>query len=124
MRIPLSVLILFFISFLSCPAYADGPVAPPAPNESQVEGIVLEHAALSSSLVGVRPELKLYAVTVMVERSNALKGTDMLKDKTGTYIRFYSKEEIPPDIFGKKIKAKVTLRGDKIFWVSDIEAVK
>jgi hypothetical protein len=103
----------------------DGLSVPVVPNESIVTGIVKEYAILSSGLIGVRPEQVLYSLTVLVESSEAVgAGPDFLADKKGGSVRFYTKEELSPGLFGKRIKARARYAGDERggrFWIKEIE---
>lgn len=97
--------------------------APAAPNESLVEGRVLEYSVVSSKLLNMEPEQTLYALTVLVEQSTAVKGPDMLKKEAGRPVRFYSKQRLEPELFGRKIKAKASYRGDErggLHWIYEI----
>jgi hypothetical protein len=98
---------------------------PVAPNESIVEGVVSEYAVLSSRLVNVKPEMTLYRITVRLESTARIGGgPDFLSDRIGQDVQLYSKEKVDVDIYGKKVKAKVTLRGDergRTFWIREIE---
>ena len=115
----LSSLFVLFIFIGSCNS------VPVAPNESMVEGVVSEYAVLSSRLVGVRPAMILYRVTVKVESTEKIGGvSDFLSDRVGQDVQFYSKEKISADVFEKRVKIKVTYRGDErggAFWIREIQ---
>ena len=117
----LATVVSFFVLFIFIGSCNSVPVAP---NESIVEGFVVEYAVLSSSLVGVKPEMTLYRITIKVESTAKIGGgPDFMSDKTGQDVQLYSKEKLDVDIYGKKIKTKVTLRGDergRTFWVREI----
>ncbi len=95
------------------------------PNETIVEGTVSEYAIVSSRLAGIQPEQVLYRITIYIETTKAVgNGPDFLRDKVGKDIPFYTKKKLPPQLFGRKVRARVQYRGDErggLFWVRDIE---
>jgi hypothetical protein len=101
---------------------------PVMPNESAVEGTVYEYAIVSSRLVNVAPEQTLYRVTIRVESTDTIGGgADFLEGRMGKDVQFYSREKIPPEVFGKRVRAKVTFRGDErggTFWIRDIQTAE
>lgn len=101
---------------------------PAAPNESIIRGIVSEYAIVSSHLFGIEPEQALYRVTVNVVSSESIGASpDFLAGRHGHDIQFYSREKIPPELFGKKIKAKARYKGDEkrgMFWISNIQVIE
>jgi hypothetical protein len=101
---------------------------PVVPNESLIEGVVSEYAIVSSGLVGIVPEQVLYRLTVSVESSGPVgEMPDLIKDKVGQYIQFYSKEELFPDLFGKRIRAKASYRGARglgKYWIYAVEVIR
>lgn len=112
------------ITIVVCGSFAlTAESAPATPNESLVEGRVLEYSVVSSKLLNMEPEQTLYALTVLVEQSTAVKGPDMLKKEAGRTVRFYSKQKLEPELFGRKIKAKASYRGDErggLHWIYEI----
>lgn len=97
-------------------------------NESVIEGVVSEYTIISSHLIGIKPERVLYGLTIHIGSSrNTGDGPDFLHNRNGEDIRFYSREKLSPDLFGRKIKAKAVYKGDGkrgIYWISDIEIIK
>lgn len=118
----LVVLVSFFVLFIFIGSCNSVPVAP---NESMVEGVVSEYAVLSSRIVDVKPAMTLYRITVKVGSTGKIgRGPDFLRDKIGQDVQFYSKEKMPADVFEKKVKIKVTFRGDErggMFWIREIQ---
>jgi hypothetical protein len=100
---------------------------PVIPNESIAIGVVKEYSIVSSSLVNIQPEQTLYRITIHLETSTGLdNGPNFLKDKEGKDVQLYSKEKITPELFGKRLKAKVTYRGDErggLFWIRSFEVI-
>ncbi|NOY39793.1 MAG: hypothetical protein GXO95_06120, partial [Nitrospirae bacterium] len=84
-----------------------------------------EYAIVSSRLAGIQPEQVLYRITIYIETTkSAGNGPDFLRDKIGKDVPFYTKEKLPPQLFGRKVRARVQFRGDErggLFWVRDIE---
>lgn len=99
--------------------------APVIPNESTIEGVVSEYAVLSSRLIGMQPNQLLYRLTIYIESSKSVgDGPNFLKNKKGLDIKFYTKEKLSPELFGKRVKLKVKYQGDEkggIFWIIGIE---
>lgn len=93
-------------------------------NESTIEGIVSEYAIISSRLIGIKPEQILYRLTINIESSeNISDKPNLLGNKKGQDIQFYSREKLSPELFGKVIRAKVEFTGDEkggLFWIKNI----
>jgi len=117
----LSVLFLFIL-VASCAS------VPVIPNESIVEGIVSEYAVLSARLAGGPAEQVFYRLTITVESSEKKgRGPDFLRNRTGRDVQFYSKDRLSPDLFGRKVRARVRYRGDERggrFWILEIETLE
>jgi hypothetical protein len=100
---------------------------PVIPNESMAIGVVKEYAMVSSSLINIQPEQTLYRITMHLESSLGLdNGPNFLKDKEGKDVQLYSKDRISPELFGKRLRAKVTYRGDErggLFWIRSFEVI-
>ncbi len=98
---------------------------PVIPNETIVEGTVVEYAILSSSLEGIHPPITLHRVTILIESTRAVEGkADFLSGREGEYVPFYTKEGLSPTIFGKRIRARARFRGDERggrFWIYNTE---
>lgn len=101
-----------------------GISVPVIPNESIIEGFVSEYTILSSRLIGIQPEQVLYRVTVRIDSTEDLENRpNFIKGKEGRDVQFYTKEMVSPEVFGKRIKAKVEYRGDErsgMFWIREI----
>ncbi|NOZ68217.1 MAG: hypothetical protein GXP46_03000 [Deferribacteres bacterium] len=100
--------------------------APVVPNESVIEGVVSEYAILSSRIVNIQPPQVLYRLTIRIESSEgaARNMPDFAGGMQGRDIRFYSKERLSPDLFGKRVRARVKYKGDErggLFWISSVE---
>jgi hypothetical protein len=107
---------------------ADKSCAVPAiPNESVVIGVVKEYAIVSSILMNIQPEQTIYRMTIHIESSQGLDNSpNFLKDKEGKDVQLFSKERISPELFGKRLKAKVTYQGDErggLFWIKSFEII-
>ncbi len=118
-------LIFFFPIVGSCASLLSVPVVP---NESVIEGVISEYAILSSRIINIRPDQVLYRLTIYIESSeNIGNKPDFFSGREGQDIRFYTKEKLSPEIFGKKIKAKVRYKGDErggMFWIRNIEIIR
>lgn len=101
---------------------------PVIPNESIVNGVVSEYSIVSSRLIGIKPEQIIYRLTINIESSDGVNDKpNLLDNKNGQDMQFYSKEKLSPEIFGKKIKALVRYTGDEkggIFWIKNIKIIK
>jgi len=79
-------------------------------------------------MLNIEPDQKIYSITLKVESSEGvLHGTDFLDDKKGEYVRFFSKSDLSRNLFGTRIKAKVSFKGDERggkFWIGSIEVIK
>jgi hypothetical protein len=123
--------ILLILSFILILTFSILPVVshsvPVIPNESVIEGVVVEYAIVSSRLTGVKPEQTLYRLTISMTSSHPVDNeANLLVDKVGKDVLFYSREELPPELFGKKIRAKARYKGDERggrYWIRDVESV-
>lgn len=101
---------------------------PVIPNESIVNGVVSEYSIVSSRLIGIKPEQTIYRLTINIDSSEGISDKpNLLNNKNGQDVQFYSKEKLSPEIFGKKIKALVRYTGDEtggIFRIKNIEIIK
>ena len=98
---------------------------PVIPNVALIKGIVLECEAMSSNQLGMQPEQTIYRLTVQIESSEDVgKMHNLLKEKQGKNIAFYTKKPLPSDIQKKRIKARVSFKGDERsgrWWLHEIE---
>lgn len=119
-------LILIFIYFFGFIVVAIA--VPVVPNEAVLIGTVMEYCMTSSSLSGAKPEQVLFKVIISVGEVEDVKDyPNFLKSKEGQSVTFYSKEKLPSELFGKKIKALAVYIGDErggIFWIKHIEIIK
>jgi hypothetical protein len=84
------------------------------PNGALITGVILEYGIVSSRLLGMQPDQTLYKLTIHLESSGDIGGMpNLLRGKEGEDITFYTKEKLSSDIFGKKVKAEVSYRGDE-----------
>jgi hypothetical protein len=112
-RIPY-VLILFLTTLCLFPATDTGSAAPAISNESLIEGEVSGYAVILSDLIGIKPRQKLYMLTIKIDSSRS-------------NVRFLSKKELSPGLFGKRIKANARYKGDErggTYWIHNIEVIK
>ncbi len=97
-------------------------------NTSFFEGNVIEFAIVSSRLAGIKPEQRLYKLTVKIESSHAIgEGPDFLHKMVGQEVCFYSRHELSSDLFGKKIKARARYKGDErggMYWIYNIALIE
>ncbi len=102
--------------------------APVIPNESVVNGTVVEYSIVSSHLIGIKPEQIIYNLTINIESAKSVNDRpNFLNNKEGQNIQFYSREKLSPELFGKKIKAVATYTGDEkggLYWIKYIETIK
>ena len=110
------VLLLFVVGRVT-----GGPVIP---NDALITGMILEYGIASSRLLGIQPDQTLYKLTIHLESSENIVGMpNLLRGKEGEDITFYTKEKLSSDIFGKKVKAEVSYRGDEYggrWWMKSI----
>ncbi len=121
-----AVTVWTLVIFLAC--VRESLPVPVMPNEAVVEGVVSEYAIVSSRLAGFQPEQTLYRLTVNIESSESLDDKpNFFLDKNGQDIKFYSKEKLSPELFGKRIRAKARFAGDergKVCWMHDIKIIE
>ncbi len=115
-----------FVAILgSCVSVLSAPVVP---NESVIEGVVSEYAILSSRIINIRPNQVLYRLTIYIESSEGTGNKPgFLSGREGHDVRFYTKERLSPDLFGKKVRARVRYKGDErggMFWIRNIEITR
>jgi hypothetical protein len=98
------------------------------PNSALMTGVISEYGIVSSRLLGMEPDQTLYKLTICLESSEDIVGMpNLLKGKEGEDITLYTKEKLSPDIFGKKIRAEVTYRGDERggrWWLRSIKTLE
>ncbi len=103
-------------------------MAPAAPNESIIIGTVSAYCEISSRLLNIRPEMVIYKITVLVESSKNIEGyADFTQGKEGQDIELLTKQKPPSNLYGKKIKAGVTFRGDarrSSYWIRHLEIIE
>lgn len=120
----LAVLSIVFLLF----AAANVTAVTVIPNCAMITGIVLEYGIISSRLLGIQPDQRFYKLTIHLESSEDIIGMpNLLRGKEGEDITFYTKERLSLDIFGKKVRAEVTYRGDERggqWWMRSIKIVE
>jgi len=98
------------------------------PNGALITGVTLEYGIVSSRLLGIQPDQTIYKVTIHLESSEDIDGMpNLLRGKEREDITFYTKERLSPDIFGKKVRAEVSYRGDERggrWWVRSIKIIE
>lgn len=98
------------------------------PNGALITGVTLEYGIVSSRLLGIQPDQTIYKVTIRLESSEDIDGMpNLLRGKEREDITFYTKERLSPDIFGKKVRAEVSYRGDERggrWWVRSIKIIE
>lgn len=124
-----SFIFILFLTALFLVAVGDvGNAVPAVSNVSIIEGFVSEYAVIFSDLIGIEPRQTLYRLTINITSSyNIGEGADFLFNMTGQDVRFLSKEKLSPELFGKRIKANASYKGDErggVFWISNIEVLQ
>lgn len=124
-----TLIIVSLLSLLFLFAVLGEVISVPAiPNESLIKGVVSEYAIVSSRLIGVKPEQVLYRLTVNIESSEKIgDNPGFLNDRNGEDIQFYSREKLPPELFNRRISARVKYKGDErsgLYWIRNIEILK
>ena len=103
-------------------------LVPAAPNQSIVKGTVSAYCEISSRLLNIRPEMVIYKITVLVESSGNIEGySDFTRGKEGREIELLTKQKPPSGLYGNKIKARVTFRGDarrSSYWIRHLEVIE
>ena len=121
------VCLTFFVFLFS--AFFMSSAVPVIPNKAVLVGTVREYSAGSSSLYGMSPEQTIYKLTIMVEASEDIEDfTNFLKGKEGQILTFFTKADPTIEVYGKRIKARVSYSGDErggSFWIhKNIEIIK
>lgn len=97
------------------------------PNEALITGSVCGYCKVSSRLLNIEPEQVIYRLTVTVDSSEDVEGMpNLVKEVIGEDITLESKEEIGPDIFGKRVRVRVRVVGDekgRRFWINSISII-
>lgn len=115
--------LIAILLFYSASAFA----VPAAPNEAILKGTVIEYCLSSSSLSGIKPEMVLNRLVITVDEVEDMKGPNFLKSKKGQSATFYSKNTLPAELFGNKVKAVIEYIGDEKggrFWINKIEIIE
>jgi len=124
MRKTKTALFLAFLIFASSHVAAVTVI----PNGALITGVISEYGMVSSRLLGIQPDQTIYKVTIHLESSEDIDGMpNLLRGKEREDITFYTKERLSPDIFGKKVRAEVSYRGDERggrWWVRSIKIIE
>ena len=109
---PINKLIMLFIPLSILIATEEKGISVPViPNESVVNGTVSEYSIVSSHMIGIEPEQVIYRLTITTDFTENINGKpNLLYDKIGQDIKFYSKEKLTPELLGKKVKGLVIFR--------------
>jgi hypothetical protein len=98
---------------------------PVIPNVALIKGMVLKSERMSSTQLGMQPEQTIYRLTVRIESSEDVgEMPNLLKGIQGKDIDFYTKKSLPSDIQKKRIKARVSFKGDERggrWWLHEVE---
>jgi hypothetical protein len=98
---------------------------PVIPNESVITGKVVSYSVTASSALNIKPDQNIYVLEIKIDSSRRVEGKrDFVKDKVGSQITCYSKEQVSSTLIDKAIRAHVAYRGDekgRRFWIWDIE---
>lgn len=116
--LPIAILLISYTIAFAIPA---------AHNEAILKGTVTEYCLSLSSLSGIKPEMVLNKLVITVDEVEDVKGPNFLKIKKGYSGTFYSKETLPVELFGKKVKAVIEYVGDEKggrFWINKIELLE
>jgi hypothetical protein len=116
---------VFTAFFLSIASAAD--CVPAAPNETIIEGDVLESCVASSSIYDISPRQVLYKFLIQIEKTEEeLNMPNFLKVKEGQKIEVFTKMRPSQEVFGAKIRAKAEFIGDERggrYWIKSIEII-
>jgi hypothetical protein len=107
------------------------PPAPVPPNASLVTATVLKYSIWNSKLLQntmppIQAGLTLYSLIVEVHTSKPVSERLENFAKPGDVLETFSLEMLAPELFGKKVEAKLELRGDTQgvrWWVSQIRVL-
>ncbi|MEW6001322.1 MAG: SPOR domain-containing protein [Nitrospirota bacterium] len=96
-------------------------------NKAVVIGIVKEKSLISSTFLGMKEERYLSRLVILVEETEDVKDNpNVLKGKENQAVTFFSEEDQPTELTGKRIKALTEYKGDKrsrLFWIRQIEVI-
>ncbi len=125
-----SLLILLVVPFMIGMFGQNVPykeTVPVVPNESIIIGKVLEYSILNSILLDIKPEQILYRLKILILSSQDVDNKpNFTKTKVGEVLSFYSKRKLSPELFNRKVKARVFFYGDETggkFWIKNIETI-
>jgi len=119
----------FFLLFFVFSCSQSLQAVPVIPNEGIIEGKIVGYCIISSSVLNIKPDQKLYGLRIKVTASKDVKGKQNLtRNKVGKTIEVYSKKKIliPEDIFKKTINAWIVYRGDErggLYWIKAISII-
>ncbi|WP_068139434.1 hypothetical protein [Limnochorda pilosa] len=107
---------------------APGQGVPAAPNRGAVEAEVEAFEVLWASAEGIEPERPLYRLRLRILESRPAPGYDLdpLASWVGRQVDVYSVEPLDLSLFGGRVTAEVTLRGDersRRFWLFSVRVV-
>ena len=110
---------LLFVLAFSITASA----VPVMENELKVSGTVVEVCVVSATTLHIQPEQLIFLLRIVVESVEVIKPPNFLQGKAGETVTLLSKEKIPQELFGKRVKLLVHYRGDEKgggFWIRKI----
>jgi hypothetical protein len=114
-----------FAALVSIAVVSTVSAVPVIPNAALIKGVVLESEGISSNLLGIQPEQTIYRLLIHVVCSKDVgEMRNFLKGEEGKDIVFYTKKPLPSDIVKKRIKARVSFRGDERggrWWAQEIQ---
>lgn len=117
---------LGLIFFLACLCPPEVSAVPAAPNEAVVTGTVAEYCIASPDTRERKQQGPgFYKLVISVETVKDVETMpNFLKGKEGQTVTCWSKRELSPELFGKKVKAHLVYRGDErggMFWIKSVE---
>ena len=110
---------LLFVLAFSITASA----VPVMENELKVSGTVAEVCVVSATTLHIQPEQPIFLLRIVVESVEVIKPPNFLQGKVGETVTLLSKENIPQELFKKRVNLLLQYRGDEKgggFWIRQI----
>lgn len=97
---------------------------PVSENKTEIIGIVKGYSIISSGLINVEPEQKIYKLTVKItETKNLNNSNNYLSRFDNDVVELYSKNRLSSELYGTKIRILIKYSGDEkggLFWIQKI----
>lgn len=122
-RWALSLQLSLALLLLLAAPHRSAATPPTEPNASIIEGPLLSYEVIPSSSVGLYPDTPIVRLTVLIEDSSQVdERVDSLRGSIGTTLYLFSKEPVPFEVAGKRLRIETKRRG-RLYWVDKIEVV-